>query len=389
LTKIQKFSKGQIYIFSGMVNFRIEKGKILAIGKEVHPPEEISIPWGKKIPVEVFEDAEIDLRIGENGFVEEIFSPTIPQDWDEFIQRSIQEKPKRITVFGEIDTGKTFFTTYLANKLFKEKVKIAILDCDVGQSDIGPPGTIGLATLEEPVVFLSALKPSAIHFVGDYSPASVLPDYFSGMKKLAEKGLSLSEILIIDTPGWVHGEEGQRFTLTELGMLTPEVAVLLERNKELDYLAKNYPGEKIIRLQVPKEVALKNPNQRKNLREVLSKKYFQNAKKIEFFLGEILKEETLLGEKNRKEGLLVGLLNEERDCLGLGIIRGIDYAQGRISILTPFHKKENVKIIQFGLIYLNPDGSEMSGDVFDSNLCNRPLKPVVIIPPPQRGLRLK
>ncbi len=360
---IQKLSKGKIYIFSGAVHFRIEKGKVLAIGKEVRPPEEISIPWGKKIPLEIPEDAEIDLRIGENGFVARQDPPNrraVPQDWDEFVQRSIRERPKRITVFGEIDTGKTFLATYLANKLFKEKVKIAILDCDVGQSDIGPPGTIGLAVLEEPVVFLSALKPSAIHFVGDYSPASVLPDYFSGMKKLAEKGLSLSEILIVDTPGWVHGEEGQRFTLNELEMLTPEVAVLLERDKELDYLAQAYPEERIVRLPVSKEVLPRNPNQRRNLRELLSKKYFKEAKEMVFSLDEISTERVHLEGKNQisEEGLVVGLLNGERDCLSLGIIRKIDYGERKMYIFTPLEKKEEIKIVQFGLVYLNPDGSE-------------------------------
>ena len=359
---IRKFFKGQIYIFSGAVHFRIEKGKVLSIGKEIYPREEISIPGGKKIPLEILEDAEIDLEIEENGNIEEIFSSPIPQDWDKFIERSIREKPKTITVFGEIDTGKTFFTTYLVNRLFKEKVKVAILDCDVGQSDIGSPGTIGLAILEEPVVFLPALKPLVIHFVGDYSPASVLPYYFPGMKKLAEKGLSLSEILIVDTPGWVHGEEGQRFTLTELEMLTPEVVVLLERNKELDYLAEVYPEERIVRLTVSKEVLPRNPNQRKNLRELLSKKYFKEAKEIVFSLDEISTERIYGLNFNlnlpKEEGLLVGLLNDQGDCLGLGIIRKIDYGERKMYILTPRNKEEEIKIIQLGLAYLNLDGSE-------------------------------
>lgn len=360
---IQKLSKGQIYILSGAVHFRIEKGKVLTIGKEVCPPEEISIPWGKKIPLEILEDAEIDLEIRENGFVARQIggSPTVPQDWDKFIQRCIRERPKIITVFGEIDTGKTFLTTYLANKLFKEKIKVAILDCDVGQSDIGPPGTIGLATLEEPVVFLPALKPLAIHFVGDYSPASVLPDYFPGMKKLAEKGLSLSEILIVDTPGWVYGEDGRNFSRAEIELLNPEVMVLLQRAKELEYLIKGYSEERIVRLSVSKQASSRNPNQRRNLRELLSKKYFKKAKEVVFSLDEISIERIYLEEKNQinQEGLLVGLLNGQGDCLDLGIIRKIDYRERKMYILAPLNKKEEIKIVQLGLVYLNPDGSEI------------------------------
>jgi len=374
----QIFRKGRIYLLSGPLRLCIEKGKILAIGKEVFPPEQISIPWGKRIPLEILEDTELDLELRENGSFSEISFSTIPQEWDNFVRKCIQTKPKTVVVFGEIDTGKTFLTTYLANRLVKdfyssvlslskEKLKIAILDCDIGQSDIGPPGTIGLARVEKPVVFLSELTAEAIHFVGAYSPAYVQTEYFYGLKKLLKQGLEISEILIVNTPGWVYGQQGRMFTGKEIEILNPEIILLLEQGKELEYLAEEFTKEQITRLTVSTYAVPRTPNQRKNLRETITREYFRNAKEMVLSADEIVTglfvppmrqagQTTLLNDKIK--GLVAGLIDSEDNCLGLGIVQEID-SEKKIHLLTPLSDKEKIKSLQFGSVYLNPDGTEV------------------------------
>ena len=50
----------------------------------------------------------------------------------------------RVTmVVGASDTGKTTLTAYLAGALAARGETVAVVDADVGQSEIGPPTTVG------------------------------------------------------------------------------------------------------------------------------------------------------------------------------------------------------------------------------------------------------
>ena len=79
-------------------------------------------------------------------------------------------KGRIILVLGSVDTGKTTLVTYLANSLVKRGKRVAIVDADVGQSDIGPPTTIGLGLVESPIKKMREAKRLAMYFVGAISP---------------------------------------------------------------------------------------------------------------------------------------------------------------------------------------------------------------------------
>ncbi len=63
----------------------------------------------------------------------------------------MQKKPVIILILGKIDSGKSSFCTYLVNKLVSGKCRVAVLDGDLGQSDIGPSGTVGYGLTSKPV----------------------------------------------------------------------------------------------------------------------------------------------------------------------------------------------------------------------------------------------
>src|SRR3989442_7161458 len=51
----------------------------------------------------------------------------------------------RVTlILGTSDTGKTSLTARLAGALAARGERVAVVDADVGQSEIGPPTTVGL-----------------------------------------------------------------------------------------------------------------------------------------------------------------------------------------------------------------------------------------------------
>jgi len=405
-----KLKKGDIYLFKGPCRLKISKGNFEAVGKVLENPDEVTIPRGKSIPVETIVDGELTLDFEEGGEREHLSERTIPDSWDRIAGQLSKQGARIILILGEIDTGKTFFSTYLANRLLTYGLKMGILDCDTGQSDIGPPGTIGLAVLDRQIVFPSEVEPTALYFTGSNSPAFHFLPSLVGLKKLVDRGLTLADILIIDTPGWVQGEKARALHRSEIEMLSPDAIILLQRGDELEHLVKNYPQEKIVRLLVTKGPLPRNHEERKGLRETMYKKYFKEAGHIELDLDEVqtdrayfktgkeiklegiqyhwaerlsgwegvlvVTEEPLSEEESiivkreagasnlrniiagNEKNLLIGLLDSMGEVLGIGIIDRIDYKVRRIRIFTPVREKEKIRTIQFGSLRLTPEGTE-------------------------------
>ncbi|MFQ5867870.1 MAG: Clp1/GlmU family protein [bacterium] len=405
-----KLRRGDIYLFKGPCLLRINRGKFEAVGKVLESPDEVTIPKGKSIPVETLIDGEVALEFKEGAEREHLSQRTIPDSWDGLAEQLSRKGVRIILILGEIDTGKTFFSSYLANRLLTYGVKIGILDCDTGQSDIGPPGTIGLAVLGRQIVFPSEVKPTALYFTGSNSPAFHFLPTLVGLKRLVDRGLTLANILIIDTPGWVHGDKARALHRSEIEMLSPDVIILLQKKDELEHLVKNYPQEKIVRLPVGKGPLPRNHEERKGLREAMYKKYLKEASYIELELDEVqidrayfktgkeiklesiqylwaerlssregilvvteepLSEEEVIIVKREagvynlrnilagnEKNLLVGLLDSMGEVLGIGIIDRIDYKARRIKLFTPLKEKEKIRTIQFGSLRLTPEGTE-------------------------------
>ncbi|MBC8134275.1 MAG: hypothetical protein H8F28_00105, partial [Fibrella sp.] len=91
-------------------------------------------------------------------------------------QERIQSLPAGASVLllGGTDTGKTTFAALVARSLAEDSERIAVVDADIGQSEIAPPGTVGVAWARSDAERLSDLKPAGTFFVGSFS-ASTLP----------------------------------------------------------------------------------------------------------------------------------------------------------------------------------------------------------------------
>lgn len=75
--------------------------------------------------------------------------------------------PSRVLVCGAKGVGKSTYVRYLLNKVLsssssgqRKRRRVAVLDCDVGQPELGPPGLITLTVLEKPL-----LSPPHAHMI--------------------------------------------------------------------------------------------------------------------------------------------------------------------------------------------------------------------------------
>lgn len=379
------------------------------VGAELVSGAEIAVPLGKRVPLKTLQKTVLQIEGGKECF-QKMETSSIPADWDHLVERILSESQKeelyKILVLGEMDTGKTFFSTYLANRLVSQKKQVAVLDCDPGQSDIGPPGTLGMLIMNKPVVFLAEEKPTHLYFIGAHSPALHFLPVLTGLSVLLKKARAEADFLVVDTPGWVQGDGARALKRAELEILQPELVVLMQRGDELEHLVRHLSSRKVVRLAVSKKASPTSQMDRKKLRELLSCRYFQNAKELEIPFSQVATdrcylltgksislEGALYAEKlsgwegtlvvtekvlenlpsswpqnlgkiknvvaGTERGLLVALLGKEQECLALGRIEKIDFKKKHFILQSPYGGAiQNICGIQFGSLKIKPNGEE-------------------------------
>ena len=284
------------------------------------------------------------------------YMPTIiAENWKNLLTE-FEQKPHRqlIYVLGPTDSGKTTFCRFVHDNL-KTKFLTAYIDCDPGQSLIGPPTTLGLEFHPQNK---QEKKVNYLHFIGSTSPLGHLLQTLTGIKKLTEKVIHLgAEKIILDSSGFVLGKPAKEFQFQVIDLLLPDQLVILQKYRELQSLSLNFekhPRIKIHRLAVSSAVSPRTQVERQNYRQEKFKHYFKFAKPQELcwkgigFHGRIPHLRNPQKYRNR----LIALCDVENFVVTLGIVRSVDFYQKILIFNSPPFDPAKVASIQFGSIYL-------------------------------------
>lgn len=341
-------------------------------------------------------------------------------EWEQALQTLARQRA-RVIVLGARDVGKTTFTALLANRQLAHGVRVAVVDADVGQSEIGPPTTIGVGLVEVPVPTLHAVVPLAIYFVGSNTPRGRMLETVNGVRAMVAKAQEAgAESVIVDTTGFVSGAAARRLKCAKVEAVRPQFVIAIQRKDELEHILRPLERRKLrlIRLPVPETVVLKSPEMRQQRRIMRFFRYFQDARTHTFalsdiacegtwfntgtplewneihFLQETLRSRVFWAERtsehlfvitdkvvderalviveetfrvahvttagvHRFVRLLLGLLNAEGECLAIGILERIDFVNRTITVRTPLRDASGVAILRFGGLNVRPDGREI------------------------------
>ena len=415
----RKVEKGKTLLVDGPASVNRISGEVNILGAKLGKGEKVVIREGKRVPFMVRKKATFDIALGEDAAFEEVEGSTIPRSWEEAL-RDIKAagKPSSVMVMGEVDAGKTSFCTYLLNRALRMRWKTAIIDADLGQSDVGPPATIGFSRVSEPIKDLFEIEAEKAYFVGLTSPGPVINRVVDGLVELtgSAEGADV-DFLVINTDGWISGEEAVSYKVGLTEKLMPDVVVGIQETDELAPILAALEETKTLAIKSPPEIKKRSREKRKILRELAYKKYLKKAKvrsfplswveveripmgtgtiphaermeKIKEMLGTIpvYCEETpttlfivlrrnswIDGERIREvedsvgkwvsvirdgeeEGLLVGLHDDKGAFLGIGILVGVDYRRRAMKIYTPIGEK--VSTICVGQVRLDKSGREI------------------------------
>lgn len=404
-----KLKKGDVLRVEGSLILQVDEGEVTVSGGAHGEGDEVTIPKAKSLPLEATTDAVLEYEKGEGGEVERLSERTIPPEWDSLVNEIVEKRPRTIIVLGEVDTGKTFFTTYVANSLLRHDIKSAVVDTDIGQSDVGPPGTVGMGIVDNPIGLMTEVRTQSAYFVGSMSPSGHMLEFMVGMKKVAEDGLEKADLVIVDTPGWVSGGPGRALQLYGAELLEPDLIVALQREDELEHLLRSISGE-IRTISVSEKVRKRSQKERSFLRQKTLADYFEGFKKIPLDLEKVKLERCYLNtgkdidpkslgvkgilhaekvpeglvivsengvseeeiqkleekygrvisiKKGDEKYVLTALIDEDKDLLGIGVIDKIDCEKKKLDILTPIQNGKKVSAVQLGSMKINLDGKEV------------------------------
>jgi len=423
--------KGKTLLIDGPASVTLTSGKVEVFGSTITTTGKVVIRESKRLPFRVEETAVFDISLGENAAAEEVEEDTIPSSWNKACEEllNLEAKPVTALVLGTVDSGKSSFCTYLTNKALREKRKVAVLDGDLGQSDIGPPSTVAYSFVAKPLTDLFNLRAKNAFFIGETSPSGATGKVIEGLTSLKKEILANDpELVVINTDGWIEGECAVSYKVQLIGELSPDVLFCIQQKDELTPLSNALEKLRKVLVESPSAIRQRDTERRRSLRELGYIKYLRNAKvlslslnwlkvegnelfgirkthmsmnqssKVYGLLGmrplhlsefgdkvyvvigrrrwiesenikkveEFTKKKVIVTRKGDEEGLLTGMYDANRKFLGIGIVQEVDYVRKALKICTPV--SEEVSILSLGKVRLDKNMKEIPAVTEESQI---------------------
>jgi len=245
---------------------------------------------------------------------------------DRDIERFIfRKKIKKILFIGDTDTGKTTLLKKIAKTLISQKIPVSIVDCDIGQSFIGPPTTISFIKLKKKVYNFFPF-PEKFYFTGVISPADNIVSFLGGIERMSKicKERNNGKILI-DTTGYIKDKFAIEVKIHKIEIFSPDLIILLEKKDELLPIKKFLKSSiiKFFVVKVPENFPKKTMEKRRKNREEKFKRYFKKTEKLGLNISEIsIKKISLNGQFPATDfnGLIVSLRDKNFEDRVIGIV---------------------------------------------------------------------
>jgi polynucleotide 5'-kinase involved in rRNA processing len=215
---------GKTLVIVGPASFELTEGEASVLGARLDSSKNI-VPRGKQTPIEIRSSSSFRISLGEDASVEELDGSTIPLSWREAGSALAQLGEGIAVVIGGADAGKTTLSTFLSNYLLFENRQVAVVDADIGQTDLGPPTTMAAGEVQRNVTNLSQIKPSERLFIGVTSPGHAKGKVIGSIKRLVGYHAKPGKTVIVNTDGWVSGSEAVLYKLQMLDELRPDITV--------------------------------------------------------------------------------------------------------------------------------------------------------------------
>ncbi len=341
----------------------------------------------------------------------------VPPAWDAAANRFL-EIGGTVLVLGGPDTGKSTLCQYLIYRAYAAGEPAALLDLDLGQSHLGPPGALGLGLFPPRFPGSSGLFPEGLYCIGQTSPLGAILEVAVGCRVLADQARAQGgPLLVVNTSGLVRGFAAHRLKQAKMELLQPHLVLALAREGELSSLLRTLDQEaQTMLLPMSSRALRRSPEERRLYRETRFRRYFEKGQRLDFPLaqvtwqgaplggggplppGELNRWSKILGEqilygvsgdtwinllvdrpfsglpspefqerlrligRSTLEHSLLGLWDGSRRTLALGVLLPSPWQEGRVQVFTPLpaSRVPEVKRLSLGRLKLSLSGRELT-----------------------------
>jgi polynucleotide 5'-hydroxyl-kinase GRC3/NOL9 len=340
----------------------------------------------------------------------------IPPAWEAAARRFLKEGGLTL-VLGGPDTGKSTLCQYLIYRAYAAGEASALVDLDLGQSHLGPPGALGLGLFPPRRPGDQGLFPEGLYFIGQTSPVGRVIEVAVGCRVLADRARDRgASRVVVNTSGLITGPAAFRLKQAEAELLQPSLILALAREQELAPLLLILDsGAPTLLLPVSAQARRRGMEERRHYRQTRFRRYFARARRLDLLLSELAWQGPPLGwgeplppeELSRfsnvlnapvlygvagdsrvtlvidgpplhpaaplsLEGLhllsrfsldhcLTGLLDACRRTLGLAVLLPSPWQEGRLHLWTPLPpgRLSQIRYLSLGRVKLSLTGREL------------------------------
>ncbi|MEL9909381.1 MAG: Clp1/GlmU family protein [Desulfurococcus sp.] len=266
------------------MSISILKGSITILGKIVRSNGRVIIHRFRNYIVEALEDTELDIVMANESDIQPVDVEDPYKLRNTLAVEIVSSGLRKIIVIGDTDSGKTSFTTLLLNTAISAGLKPCIIDGDIGQANVGPPGFISLGVPDNQVLWNTEIPAYIMRFVGDIRPQNYIYLIPRELRWLAEKAESLGcNMIVIDTDGWVKDSVAIHYKHHLIEVVEPDALVVI--GSKLSRYFKKYEkiGVKVYEVPEPRVKRARNREERRLLRSMRYRDFLADAplRKIE------------------------------------------------------------------------------------------------------------
>ncbi len=224
----RRLGKDSLLRITGPAMLTVSTGRVNVLGAVYGPGSRLVLHKCRSYAVKALEDSEIRVTLGDEGSLEEPGpGEEVIDQWLEVAER-VASDGGRVVLLGGVESGKTSLTALIANVALSQGRRVAVVDGDVGQADVGPPAFVSMGFVEKPVVWLRDLSAEAMRFIGTVAPGPAAGSIVAAVKELVEEAERRgADTVVVDTDGWVSGMGAVGYKLALIRSLQPAKVVLV------------------------------------------------------------------------------------------------------------------------------------------------------------------
>ena len=408
-----------LYRVEGPARLKVVEGSFYALGRTFETKQTLIVPREVVICIKVLGKCVVEALV-KGSLDVALPDEEVIDEWRSLSETIVSERGRRVLIVGEVDSGKTTFATFLLNTALRNGLGVALIDADVGQNDVGYPGTIALATPRKLVSWLGELEPAALYFVGSNTPSGLEDAVVLGVRKLVRVAEHY-DMTVVNTDGWVSDRRARMYKARLVESVDPDILVVMRGTGASEYLARMFERSsiKVVRAPTPpgakgkerglrrmrRELAyvnllLRSSVKRIDLRSVrfygvcsfngermeggiietlssllgsevyaescgntvvvavYDSKAYRLALESREKLAKLIGRELLVINLRELRGLLVGLLDSRLQCVGVGVLEEVEPLKGYLTLKTPA-SLDDVRFIVPGRLRISERGVEL------------------------------